>query len=85
VTRPVLCQSHNQQQILFEDDNQKGNSKHNGNGKHNSNSSGKSNGDGSGGLASGLLGGAGEEDLFRVGGDDAVEGELAGVLAAELE
>jgi hypothetical protein len=71
VTRPVLCQSHNQQQILFEDDNQKGSSKHNGNG--------------SCGLASGLLGGSGEEDLFWVGGDDAVEGELAGVLAAELE
>jgi hypothetical protein len=25
ITRPVLCQSHNQQQILFEDDTQKGN------------------------------------------------------------
>ena len=32
-----------------------------------------------------LLGGAGEEDLLGVGGDDAVEGELAGVLAAEFE
>jgi hypothetical protein len=28
---------------------------------------------------------ASEEDLFGVGGDDAVEGELAGVLAAEFE
>jgi hypothetical protein len=32
-----------------------------------------------------LLGCAGEEDLFRVGGDDAVEGELTGVFAAEFE
>ena len=32
-----------------------------------------------------LLGRAGEEDLLGVGGDDAVEGELAGVLAAEFE
>ena len=32
-----------------------------------------------------LLCGAGEEDLFGVGGDDAVEGELAGVLAAEFK
>jgi hypothetical protein len=31
------------------------------------------------------LGGAGEEDLLGVGGDDAVEGELARVLAAEFE
>ena len=31
------------------------------------------------------MGGAGEEDLVGVGGDDAVEGELAGGLAAEFE
>jgi hypothetical protein len=32
-----------------------------------------------------LLRGAGEEDLFGVSGDDAVESELAGVLSAKLE
>ena len=32
-----------------------------------------------------LLRGAGEEDLLGVGGDDAVEGELTGVFAAEFE
>lgn len=37
------------------------------------------------GLFCGLLRGAGEEDLFGVGGDDAVEGELADVLAAKFE
>ena len=32
-----------------------------------------------------LLGGAGEEGLVGAGAEDAVEGELAGVLCAELE
>src|ERR1700748_1498929 len=32
-----------------------------------------------------LLSGSGEEDLLGVRGDDAIEGELAGVLAAEFE